>query len=178
MATAERDSRAALDGFLARSLEQRFAALEEGAAQLLPEHRRELLNSLREKTDGPVRLPARAVVQHASWFAVWRGRLPFQIHGLARNSLLVLCVGTALVLSYRRTSLSWAEIQNREDIAASWVLSDGRIVGDRLVAGHAYAVMRLASGMAELRDWRPGEGYAEARVPANWLRTRVDPKPR
>lgn len=175
---AERDSRAALDGFLARSLEQRFAALEEGAAQLLPEHRRELLNSLRGKTDGPVRAAARPVVRHASWFAVWRGRLPFRVRPLARNSLLVLCLGTAVILAYRRTPVSWAEIQSPQDITTSWGMSDGRIVGDRLVAGHAYGVMRLAGGMAELRDWRPGESYANARVPVGWLRARAEPNQR
>jgi len=30
-------------------------------------------------------------------------------------------------------------------------------------------------GMAELRDWRPGEGYAATRVPSDWLRTRSGP---
>ena len=63
-------------------------------------------------------------------------------------------------------------------MAIAWVMPDGRPAGDRLVAGRAYALMRDAAGMAELRDWRPGEGYAATRVPSDWLRTRSGPASR
>ena len=174
-AAAERDSRAALDGFLARSLEGRFAALEDGAAQLLPEHRRELLASLREKTAATAPAAGGAAVRHASRFAVWRVRLPFQARRLTRDGLLALCLAAAIGLAYRHTPVTSAEVQGERDRVASWITPEGRQEEDRLVAGRAYAVMRLAGGMAELRDWRPGEGYAETRVPVGWLRARAEP---
>ena len=52
-------------------------------------------------------------------------------------------------------------------------MPNGQPGGDRLVAGRAYAQMRVIGEETELRDWRPGEGYAVTRVPTNWLRTRA-----
>ena len=175
---ADRDSRAALDRLLARPADTRFAALEDGAPQLLPEHRRELLNSLRERGDGGEAPRLRGAVRHASRFEVWRGRLPFQAHRLARNGLFAFCLLVAVGLAYRRTPVSWVEIQGSQDVAASWVMSDGRAVADRLVAGRAYAMMRIVGNMADLREWRSGEGYVETRVPVNGLQTRSEPNRR
>lgn len=169
----ERDSRAALTRLKTRPIHERFAALEEGAAQLLPEHRRELLLSIRDRSDDAE--PARSAPRHASRIAVWRGRLPFHVRRLTRDALLALCLISALVLAYRRTPISWVEVRSDRDVTAAWVMPDGRPAGDRLVVGRAYALMRDADGMAELRDWRPGEGYAATRVPSDWLRTRSGP---
>ena len=47
-----------------------------------------------------------------------------------------------------------------------------------LIAPYSYAQLKGADGMAELRDWRPGEGYAATRVPSDWLRTRSGPASR
>ncbi len=177
-AAAERDSRAALDRLLARPADTRFAALEDGAPQLLPEHRRELLSSLRAADDAAEAPRIRAAVPRATRFEVWRGRLPFQARRLVRDGLLGLCFVAAVGLAYRRTPVSWVEIQGTQDIAASWVMPDGRVVGDRLVAGRAYAMMRIVGTMAELREWRSGNGYAEARVAVNWLQSRSEPNRR
>nr|NKR04555.1 hypothetical protein [Escherichia coli] len=97
---------------------------------------------------------------------------------LTRDALLALCLLLALLLAYRRTPISWVEVRSDRDVAIAWVMPDGRPAGDRLVAGRAYALMRDADGMAELRDWRPGEGYAATRVPSDWLRTRSGPASR
>lgn len=176
-AVAQKDSRTALDRLKARTPDQRFAALEEGARQLLPEHRRELLKSLRG-SDGTAEIPVvRAPVQHASAFEVWRGRLPFRTHRLVRDGLLILCGLLAVGLAYRRTPEAWVELQGSRDAPAAWVMPDGRAVGDRLVAGRVYALMRVSGDRAELREWHPGEGYAETRVPASWLRTRPRANP-
>ena len=173
----ERDSRAALTRLKTRPIHERFAALEEGAVQLLPEHRRELLLSIRDRSDA-VEPGARPAPGHASRIAVWRGRLPFRVRRLTRDALLALCLLLALLLAYRRTPISWVEVRSDRDVAIAWVMPDGRPAGDRLVAGRAYALMRDADGMAELRDWRPGEGYAATRVPSDWLRTRSGPASR
>lgn len=170
----ERDSRAALTRLKTRPIHERFAALEEGATQLLPQHRRELLLSIRDRSDDG-EPSARSAPRHASRIAVWRGRLPFHVHRLTRDALLGLCLLIGLIQAYRRTPISWVEVQNSGDVAATWVMPDGRPAGDRLVAGRAYALMRDADGMAELRDWHAGEGYAATRVPSDWLRTRSGP---
>ena len=167
----ERDSQAALARLKTRPIRERFAALEDGAAQLLPEHRRELLLSIREHADD-AESGARPAPRHASRIAVWRGRLPFRVRRLTRDALLGLCLVLALILAYRRTPTAWAEVRGSQDVAVAWVMPDGRPAGDRLVAGRAYAVMRDTDSMAELRDWRPGEGYAATRVPSDWLVTR------
>lgn len=83
-ASAERESRAALDRLRARPVAERFAALEDGASQLLPEHRRELLRSVREPA-GKSEPLVRPMARHASAFAVWRGRLPFWARRLTRS---------------------------------------------------------------------------------------------
>lgn len=173
----ERDSRAALTRLKTRPIHERFAALEEGAAKLLPEHRRELLLSIRDRSDDG-EPSARPTPRHASRIAVWRGRLPFRVRRLTRNALLGLCLVLALILAYRRTPTAWAEVRGSQDVAVAWVMPDGRPAGDRLVAGRAYAVMRDTDGMAELRDWRPGEGYAATRVPSDWLVTHSGPAAR
>jgi len=170
----ERDSRAALTRLKTRPIHERFAALERGAAQLLPEHRRELLLSIRNQSD-EAGTDARTGPRHASRIAVWRGRLPYHVRRLTRDALLALCLMSALVLAYRRTPISWVEVRGDRDVTAAWVMPDGRSAGDRLVAGRAYALMRDADGVAELRDWRSGEGYAATRVPSDWLRTRSGP---
>ncbi|GJE78455.1 hypothetical protein [Methylorubrum suomiense] len=172
---AEQESRAALDRLKARPPAERFAALEDGAPQLLPEHRRELLRSMREQP-GRVDPSVRPTARHASAFAVWRGRLPFQAHQLTRDALLALCLLGGVGLAYHRTPTSWVEVQSDRDAPAAWVMPDGRPGGDRLVAGRAYALMRLVGDEAELRDWHPGVGYAVARVPIAWLRTRSGPR--
>lgn len=169
---AERDSRAALDRLKAQPADKRFAALDDGAPQLLPEHRRALLSSLRQSAYDSDAARIGTVVSYASRIEVWRGRLPFQAHRFARNSLLALCLVTAVGLAYRRTPVSWVEIQNPQDISASWTMADGRTADGRLVAGRAYALMRITGDMAELREWHPSEGYAATRVPVNWLRAR------
>ncbi|GAA0273111.1 hypothetical protein LNAOJCKE_4624 [Methylorubrum aminovorans] len=169
---AEQESRAALDRLRARPAAERFAALEDGAPQLLPEHRRELLRSVREPA-GKVEPLVRPTALHASAFAVWRGRLPFQARRLTRDALLALCLVSAIGLAYHRTPTSWVEVRSDRDVAATWVMPNGQPGGDRLVAGRAYAQMRVIGEETELRDWRPGEGYAVTRVPTNWLRTRA-----
>lgn len=174
-ATADRESRAALDELMQRPASERFAALEDGAPQLLPEHRLELLRSVRLPT-GKTSPAARPVAGHASAWAVWRGRLPFQAGRLTRDALLAICVLSVLVVAWRRTPEVWVEIQGDRDAPASWVMPDGRPAGDRLVAGRAYALMRQANGMAELRAWQPGVGYASAQVPVGWLQTRTGPR--
>ena len=172
---ADRESRAALDELMQRPASERFAALEDGAPQLLPEHRLELLRSVRLPT-GKTSPAARPVAGHASAWAVWRGRLPFQAGRLTRDALLAVCVLSALVVAWRRPPQALVEIQGDRDAPARWVMPDGGSVGDRLVAGRAYALMRQANGMAELRAWQPGVGYAAAQVPVGWLRTRVSPR--
>lgn len=170
----ERDSRAALNRLKTRPVHERFATLEEGAAQLLPEHRRELLLSIRNHSADAA--PAtRSAPHYASRIAVWRGRLPFHVRRLTRDALLALCFLLALILAYRRTPISWVEVRGDRDVTAAWVMPDGRPAGDRLVAGRAYALMRDTAGVAELRDWRAGEGYAATRVPSDWLRTHSGP---
>jgi hypothetical protein len=171
---AERESRAALDRLKARPATERFAALEDGAPQLLPEHRRELLRSVREPA-GKVEPLVRPTAPHASAFAVWRGRLPFQARRLTRDALLALCLVSAVGLAYRRTPTSWVEVRSDRDARATWVMPNGQPGGDRLVAGRAYAQMRIIGDKTELRDWHPGVGYAVTRVPTNWLRTRAGP---
>jgi hypothetical protein len=174
-ATAERESRAALDRLQQRPASERFAALEDGASQLLPEHRLELLRSVRIPP-GKTRPAARSVAGHASAWAVWRGRLPFRAGRLTRDALLAICVLSALVVAWRRTPETWVEIRSDRDAPASWIMPDGRPAGDRLVVGRAYALMRQANGMAELRAWQPGGGYAVAQVPVGWLQTRAGPR--
>jgi hypothetical protein len=71
--------------------------------------------------------------------------------------------------------VSWVEVRGNRDLAAAWVMPDGRAAGDRLVAGRAYALMPGGGRMAELRDWRPGEGYAAVQVPVDWLQVRLEP---
>lgn len=171
---AEQESRAALDRLKARSAAERFAALEDGAPQLLPEHRRELLRSVREPAS-KVEPLVRPTALHASAFAVWRGRLPFQARRLTRDALLALCLVSAIGLAYHRTPTAWVEVRSDRDIAATWVMPNGQPGGDRLVAGRAYAQMRVIGDETELRDWHPGQGYAVTRVPTNWLRTRAVP---
>jgi hypothetical protein len=173
--TAERESQAALDRLKQRPASERFAALEDGAPQLLPEHRLELLRSVR-LPPGKTAPAARPVAGHASAWAVWRGRLPFRAGRLTRDTLLILCFLSALVVVWRRTPETWVEIRSDRDAPASWIMPDGRSGGDRLVAGRAYALMRQADGTAELRDWHPGVGYAVAQVPVEWLRTRAGPR--
>ena len=170
----ERDSRAALTRLKTRPIHERFAALEEDAAQLLPEHRRELLLSIRARSD-EAESATRSAPRHASRIAIWRGRLPFHARRLTRDALLALCLLLALVLAYRHTPISWVEVRGNRDVTTAWVMPDGRPAGDRLVAGRAYALMRDADGVAELRDWRTGEGYAATRVPSDWLQTRSRP---
>lgn len=174
-AAAERESRAALDRLKARPAAERFAALEDGTPQLLPEHRRALLRSVREPA-GQVEPPVRPAARHASAFAVWRGRLPFRARRLTRDALLALCLLGGVGLAYQRTPTAWVEVQSDRDAPARWVMPDGRPGGDRLVAGRAYALMRVAGDEAELRDWHPGVGYAVTRVPVAWLRTRAGPR--
>ncbi len=173
-AAFEQDSRAALTRLKARPQRERFAALEDGAPQLLPEHRRELLLSLRDQS-GEAEPSARPMPVHASRIEVWRGRLPFRGRLVVRNALLALCLLSALLLAYRRTPISWVQVRSSGDVPADWVMPDGQPAGDRLVAGRAYALMRVTDGKAELRDWRPGVGYAVTYVPADWLQTRPRP---
>ena len=97
------------------------------------------------------------------------------MHRLTRDALLALCLLLGLVLAYRRTPISWVEVRGDRDVTAAWVMPDGRSGGDRLVAGRAYALMRDADGVVELRDWHPSDGYATTRVPSDWLRTRSGP---
>ncbi|KMO35577.1 hypothetical protein [Methylobacterium aquaticum] len=174
-ATAERESKAALDRLIQRPAGDRFAALENGAPQLLPEHRLELLRSVR-LASGQTAPAARPVVGHASAWAVWRGRLPFQAGRLTRDALLTGCALAALVVAWWRTPEAWIEIRSDRDVAASWIMPDGRPGGDRLVAGRAYGLMRRANNMAELRDWHPGVGYAVTQVPVEGLRTSAAPR--
>ena len=136
-----------------------------------------ILLSIRDRSD-EAEPSVRSAPRHASRIAVWRGRLPFRVRRLTRDALLALCLLLALLLAYRRTPISWVEVRSDRDVAIAWVMPDGRPAGDRLVAGRAYALMRDADGMAELRDWRPGEGYAATRVPSDWLRTRSGPASR
>lgn len=173
----ERDSRTALTRLKARSMNERFAALEDGAPQLLPEHRRELLLSIRDQSDG-VEPPAGPAVRYASRVEIWRGRLPFRARPLIRDALLGLCLVVAVGLAYRRTPAYWVELDGDRDLATAWIMPSGQPAGDRLVAGRAYGLMRVIDGIAELRDWHPGEGYAATRVPAGWLRARSGPASR
>ena len=173
-AAFEHDSRAALTRLKARSRKERFAALEDGAPQLLPEHRRELLLSIRDQSD-EAEPSARPAPGHASRIEVWRGRLPFRGRRLTRDALLALCLVLALVVAYRRTPTSWVEVRSDRDVTAAWVMPDGGPAGDRLVARRGYALMRVTDGVADLREWQSGTGYAVAHVPVDWVRTRPGP---
>ena len=140
--------------------EARFAALSDRASVLTPEDRGQLLASLREQA-----APSRAIsAGTASRWAILRSRLPYRMVSLVVRGLAVAaCLGLA-VLAWQRTPEGFVELAGRQALPVSWRLPDGRTMENSLTPGQRYQLLRWNGGMAQLRLWLPGQGYAETQV--------------
>jgi hypothetical protein len=160
-------SRAKLTKLLKLDPAARFEALGDEANDLVSADRRRLVKSLKGQT-----APTRRVVPGgtASRWAVFRSRLPYRRRGLVLTGLSVAWVVTAGAMAWSNTPLAQVESVFPQDVAVVFTLANGVVVGDRLTPREVYGLMRNGNGEAVLRKWVPGVGYAQAHVPADWVR--------
>ena len=147
------------------SVAERFAALEKSDLKLTRRDRRELLRSLRDGFATATRISGGT----ASLWAIWRSRARYQLGLFGIIGVSVLGVGALAFVAHLRTPKLKVVTKFNYDIVAKWVLPDGAIVGDRLVAGTKYALYGRDGEAGILRAWESGVGYAEARVDLAWL---------
>ncbi len=164
-----KESKKRLDALLRLPVTERFKAIETADPTLAPEHRRALLRSIREgsrPTSG-----ARVIsVTVASRWEVFLSRLPYRVVPLAIAAMLVLAAVVLITLARQRTPERWVEVASRQDAPARWRQPGGTQVDGRIVAGRKYALTRRIGAEGVLRDWVPGQGYAETQVPLDWVR--------
>ena len=160
-------SRAKLAKLLKLDAAARFEALAIEADDLVPADRRRLVKSLKGQA-----APARRVVPGgtASRWAIFRSRLPYRQRGLVLTGLSVAWAVTVGAIAWSNTPLAQVESVFPQDVAAVFTLPNGVVVGDRLTPREVYGLMRNGNGEAVLRKWVPGVGYAQAHVPADWVR--------
>ena len=175
-AAAQRAERAAADHVaqvsaqaLAKLLrggpEARFAALADPASCLTPEHRGQLLASLRGQA-----APARPIsAATASWWAIWRSRLPYRVVPLALRGIGAAALIGLGLLAWHRTPAGWVTITGRQALLAPWQLPDGSRSETTLTPGQHYPLVRWEGEVGILRLWLPGRGYAETRVGRAYL---------
>lgn len=161
-------SRAELAKLLKLDATARFEALSDGTDDLVPADRRRLVRSL--KGQAPPRDAVSAGT--ASRWVIFRSRLPYRRRALLLTGLGVAWAISAGLVAWSNTPLAQVKSVFPQDVAAVFTLANGVVVGDRLTPREAYGLVRNANGEAVLRKWIPGVGYAQARVPADWVRWR------
>ena len=160
-------SRAELDRLLALSLKDRFDAIAQPDLPLTDAHRRELVRSLQEKR--PAKSPIAA--KPASRWAMWRARLRYRIASLmVVTTSIFVCGGLLFFAARYRTPGQWAASAFNYNTAATWRYPDQRLISYPIEAGTRYPLLRREGEEGVLLMWVPSLGYAETRVPLQWLR--------
>ncbi len=160
------ESRKLANRLLAGAAEARFAALSDAGFQLMQADRKRLLRSLTGK--GP---PRRVVpAGTASRWALIRSRLPYKIGALASAGLMAAVLLTGVLVTRANTPIGMVVSKASQDLSVSFILKDGQVAFDRLQASRSYALVHRDDNGDVLRRWKPGAGYAEARIPAGYVR--------
>jgi hypothetical protein len=167
-AVAQADKRASaaeLKKLLHLSKDERFSSLVRTDLKLTQEDRQKLADSVREKET--IGRPISS--NTASLWAILRSRLRYKVALLGTLGTFALVGAGFYFVALRQTPELLVVSRYNQDIAASWRLSDGRPGDDRLVAGQKYNFFARDGDQGVLRMWVVGTGYAETRVPLNWL---------
>ena len=72
---------------------------------------------------------------------------------------------SGLMLARANTPVGMVVSYAPHDVPVPFKLKDGQVAFDTLEANTPYTLIRQENGMAVLRRWKPGVGYAEAQVP-------------
>lgn len=154
------ESRRLADRLLTGGPDARFDALSDHTLQLTPADRRRILRSLTGQE------PPRRIVPGgtASRWALIRSRLPYRAVALASYGLVILGAVAGLVVAHANTPTGTVLSKYPEDRPVTFRLKDGQVAFDTLEANTPYALVRQENGVAVLRRWKPGVGYAEAYV--------------
>lgn len=156
-----RESRRLADRLIAGAAEARFNALSDRDLRLTPTDRRRILGSLTG------RMPPRRVIPGgtAGRWTLIRSRLRYRVIPLAVAGVMVLMAASSLILARASTPIAMVLSNASQDLQVPFRLKDGQIAFDTLEANTPYALVRQENGIAVLRRWKPGVGYAEAQVP-------------
>ena len=151
------------DRLLRGAADARFDALSEENLQLTPEDRRRILKSLAGKE------PPRRVVPGgtASRWALIRSRLRYRVLARASACLVVLGAISGLLIARANTPEGVVLSNASQSVPVAFSLKNGQIAFDTLEPDTLYALVRQENGVAVLRRWVPGVGYAEAQVSVN-----------
>jgi hypothetical protein len=154
------ESRRRADRLLQGATDARFDALSEEDPQLTPEDRRRILRSLAGKE------PPRRVIPGgtASRLALIRSRLRYRSVAVACVGLVVLGTIYGLFVARSNTPIGVVLSNAPQSVPIAFRLKNGQIVFDTLEPDTPYALVRQENGVAVLRRWVPGVGYAEAQV--------------
>ncbi len=150
-------SKALLDKLLKKPPADRLQALENSGEKLLRAHRRILMRSLWNAE------PARReiIATTASWYEVWRSRLPYRVFPMA---VVGLSLGVAIVLAvtaYHHTPLKWVTVNASEAFSVRAQGPNNDSFNLDVLPGERFALMRTEGDKGVLRYWLDGEGYAE-----------------
>jgi len=166
-AAARQASSDTLNRLLHLSLDERFAALEQADLKLTPADRRTLVSSLQTRAAGKRSVTAKT----ASRWAIWRARLRYNVASLMVVGASVVIAGCLFLAARQSTPEQWVMSAYPQDILATWRFANGGFAGDQLQAQRRYLLYRRKGDQGVLRQWAPAMGYAETRVPLNWLRS-------
>lgn len=141
----------------------RFDALASQKEDLTPAERRRLLDSLIGYE------PRRHVIPGgtATRWALIRSRLFYRIGALASAGAIAILAIVGLLVARSNTPQGVVLSSASQDLQVLFTTGTGQVAFDRLEAGRPYALVSQGNGIAVLRRWVAGVGYAEARVPVD-----------
>ncbi|WP_158809657.1 hypothetical protein [Beijerinckia sp. L45] len=166
-AAAKREaSKKALDRLLKKPMSERFESIADPKLALTPAHRRELVRSL----ENAVPEQRAIIATTASRFEIWRARLPYRVIPLAMAGAVIIALFASAVTAYRHTPKQWVVIDSTEPVRVDWTSPEGLMSSETAAPGSKYVLARIEGNVAILRYWVSGTGYAEGRVPLQYLR--------
>ncbi len=160
------ESKRLADNLLRGSADARFDALSDDKLTLTASDRRRLVRSLAGK-EPPRRMVA---VGTASRWALIRSRLPYRSRRLMLSGVMLLGAVAATLVARSHTPEGMVLSNYPYEIPVAFTVKDGQIPFDKLQPDKQYGLVRQENGEAVLRQWVPGIGYAEAHVPAGYVR--------
>ena len=106
----------------------------------------------------------------ASRWALIRSRLPYRSRRLMLSGVMLLGAVAATLVARSHTPEGMVLSNYPYEIPVAFTVKDGQIPFDKLQSDKQYGLVRQENGEAVLRQWVPGIGYAEAHVPAGYVR--------
>jgi hypothetical protein len=160
------DSAAKLARLLKLDAASRFEALADGTIDLVPFDRRRLVRSLKGH------VPARRVITGgtATRWALFRSRLRYRKRPLILSGLTLGWALVVIVVAWSNTPVGTVVSVYPQNVPVVFKLPNGFVAADQMVPNQPYGLVRQGNGEAVLRQWIPGLGYAEAHVPADWVK--------